>query len=152
MKMRSWIRTLFAPPATRPIRKRPPRARLALEALEDRWVPSNVTIHIASANKPLTLQNMTVADLMDPVDPTIPNGTTVANPPTTDPTWTVNSTADDGSVGTLRWAVGQANATGGAETINFDPKVCGIRHNLAGVVDVDRVMNNGHAAAAPAGV
>jgi hypothetical protein len=38
-------------------------------------------------------------------------------------TFTVTSTLDDGSVGTLRWAVGQANSTGGAETIAFDQKV-----------------------------
>ena len=38
-------------------------------------------------------------------------------------TFTVNSTLDDGSVGTLRWAVGQANSAGGAETIAFDKTV-----------------------------
>ncbi len=38
-------------------------------------------------------------------------------------TFTVNSTLDNGSVGTLRWAVGQANSAGGAETIAFDNKV-----------------------------
>jgi len=37
--------------------------------------------------------------------------------------FTVNSTADDGSTGTLRWAIGQANSAGGAETIQFDPTV-----------------------------
>ena len=38
-------------------------------------------------------------------------------------TFTVNSTLDNGSVGTLRWAIGQANSSGGAETIAFDKKV-----------------------------
>ncbi len=38
-------------------------------------------------------------------------------------TFTVTSTLDNGSVGTLRWAVGQANSAGGAETIAFDQKV-----------------------------
>ncbi len=38
-------------------------------------------------------------------------------------TFTVTSTLDDGSVGTLRWAVGQANSAGGAETVNFDKQV-----------------------------
>ncbi len=38
-------------------------------------------------------------------------------------TFTVPNTLDDGSVGTLRWAVGQANATAGADTINFDSGV-----------------------------
>ena len=38
-------------------------------------------------------------------------------------TFTVTSTLDNGSVGTLRWAVGQANAAGGAETIAFDKTV-----------------------------
>ena len=33
--------------------------------------------------------------------------------------FTVNSTADDGSVGTLRWAIGQANASNQADTIVF---------------------------------
>ncbi len=34
-------------------------------------------------------------------------------------TFTVNSTADDGSAGTLRWAIGQANASNQADTIDF---------------------------------
>jgi hypothetical protein len=34
-------------------------------------------------------------------------------------TFTVNSTADDGSAGTLRWAIAQANASDQAETIVF---------------------------------
>ena len=38
-------------------------------------------------------------------------------------TFTVNSTLDDGSDGTLRWAVGQANSNGGADTIDFDSTV-----------------------------
>ena len=38
-------------------------------------------------------------------------------------TFTVTSTLDNGSAGTLRWAVGQANSAGGAETIAFDSKV-----------------------------
>ena len=35
-------------------------------------------------------------------------------------TFTVNNSLDDGSVGSLRWAVGQANSTSGASTIQFD--------------------------------
>ena len=38
-------------------------------------------------------------------------------------TFTVDSTADDGSSGTLRWAVGQANANKGADTIVFSSPV-----------------------------
>ena len=38
-------------------------------------------------------------------------------------TFTVTNTLDDGSAGTLRWAVGQANATAGADTIDFDSSV-----------------------------
>ena len=38
-------------------------------------------------------------------------------------TFTVTSTADDGSTGTLRWEISRANATQGANTINFDPTV-----------------------------
>jgi hypothetical protein len=39
------------------------------------------------------------------------------------PTFTVTNLLDDGSVGSLRWAVGQANSTGGDETIDFDHTV-----------------------------
>src|SRR5262249_18147504 len=38
-------------------------------------------------------------------------------------TFTVLSTLDDGSVGSLRWAVEQANAAAGADTIDFDTAV-----------------------------
>ncbi|MHB1557348.1 MAG: beta strand repeat-containing protein, partial [Isosphaeraceae bacterium] len=34
--------------------------------------------------------------------------------------YTVTSTADDGSSGTLRWAIGQANSAGGSNTIDFN--------------------------------
>src|SRR5262245_44297720 len=34
-------------------------------------------------------------------------------------TFTVNSTADDGTAGTLRWAIGQANGNNQADTIVF---------------------------------
>ncbi len=40
MTMRSWIRHLFHPPVTRPIRKAPLRVRLGSEALEDRLAPA----------------------------------------------------------------------------------------------------------------
>ena len=40
-------------------------------------------------------------------------------------TFTVTSTADGGSAGTLRWAINQANTTSGANTIDFDPTVFG---------------------------
>src|SRR5262249_33001323 len=78
MTMRSWIRNVFAPPVTGPMRKAPHRFRPGVEALEDRTVPS---------------------------------------------TFTVVNTLDDGSVGSLRWAVGQANSTVGADTIDFDSGV-----------------------------
>src|SRR5207342_2663585 len=45
MTMRSWARNLFTRPVTRPIRKEPPGASLAVEALEDRWVPSTLTVN-----------------------------------------------------------------------------------------------------------
>src|SRR6516164_4058795 len=38
-------------------------------------------------------------------------------------TFTVNNLLDDGSVGSLRWAVGQANSNPGNNTINFDKTV-----------------------------
>src|SRR5215831_8661307 len=75
MTTRSWIRKLFARhPRERTIRRAAQRARLRLEALEDRYVPS---------------------------------------------TFTVNNLLDDGSVGSLRWAVGQANSNPGNNTINL---------------------------------
>jgi len=43
MSLRSWARSLFTP-ATRTIRKAPRRARLALESLEDRTVPTTFTV------------------------------------------------------------------------------------------------------------
>src|SRR5216683_3691475 len=45
MMKRSWIRQLFARPVTRTIRKAPHRARPALEALEDRCVPSTIVVN-----------------------------------------------------------------------------------------------------------
>jgi parallel beta-helix repeat protein len=44
MAIRSWTHNLFARPVTRTIRKAPQRSRLALEALEDRLVPSTFTV------------------------------------------------------------------------------------------------------------
>src|SRR5271163_2643942 len=45
MKMRSWIRNLFARPVMGPLRKAPHRSRPALEVLEDRWVPSTFVVN-----------------------------------------------------------------------------------------------------------
>jgi len=45
MMKRSWIRNLFARSGTRTVRKAPHRARPALEALEDRWVPSTIVVN-----------------------------------------------------------------------------------------------------------
>ena len=44
MPTRSWIRSLFARPVTRTIRKAPPRTDLWVEALEDRTVPSRFSL------------------------------------------------------------------------------------------------------------
>src|SRR5262245_48070680 len=74
MSQRTWIRNLFARPATRPMRKAPPRARPAVEALEGRLAPA---------------------------------------------TFTVSRLADDALAGSLRWAISQANAAPGDDTINF---------------------------------
>jgi hypothetical protein len=54
MTRRSWIRNLFARRVTRPIRKKPPRARPTLEALEDRLPPATLTVN--------TLLDETTAD------------------------------------------------------------------------------------------
>jgi hypothetical protein len=40
-------------------------------------------------------------------------------------TLTVTKLDDDGSTGTLRWAIGQANSTAGADTIEFQPGLSG---------------------------
>src|SRR5438445_13535367 len=48
MRTPSWIRNWFPRSVTRPIRKKPRRARLALEALEDRCVPSTLTVTSSS--------------------------------------------------------------------------------------------------------
>jgi len=44
MTMRSWIRNLIGRRVTRPILKAPHRFCPAVEALEDRWVPSTFTV------------------------------------------------------------------------------------------------------------
>ncbi len=44
-------------------------------------------------------------------------------------TFTVNSVADDGSIGTLRWAVEQANY-GSSNTVAFDPAVFGTARSI----------------------
>src|SRR2546423_8087671 len=44
MRTPSWIRNLFLRSVTRPMRKKPPQVRLALEALEDRCVPSTLKV------------------------------------------------------------------------------------------------------------
>ena len=71
---RAWLNRRSGLPSRRAPSRRPP----ALEALEDRTVPS---------------------------------------------TFTVLNTLDDGSVGSLRWAVGQANSNPGNNTIDFDSTV-----------------------------
>jgi Bacterial Ig-like domain (group 3)/MBG domain (YGX type)/Domain of unknown function (DUF4214)/Right handed beta helix region len=45
MSMPVWIRQVFARPGIRPIRKAPRRGRLAVEVLEDRWVPSTFVVN-----------------------------------------------------------------------------------------------------------
>jgi parallel beta-helix repeat protein len=45
MRTRSWIRQLFTRPVRRAVRKAPYRVRPALEALEDRCVPSTIVVN-----------------------------------------------------------------------------------------------------------
>jgi predicted outer membrane repeat protein len=49
MTLRSWIRNLFARPATRLLRKAPYRGRLIVEVLEDRTVPSTFYVNASAA-------------------------------------------------------------------------------------------------------
>ena len=46
-------------------------------------------------------------------------------------TFTVTSTADDGSAGTLRAVIAEANATSGVNTIDFDPTVFSTPQTIA---------------------
>jgi parallel beta-helix repeat protein len=72
----------------------------------------------------VALKAITADQRGDPLDAPYPDigafqsqmGSGVVNPPAT---FTVTSTADDGSTGTLRWAVAQANAARSASTIDF---------------------------------
>src|SRR4051812_34508646 len=90
MSLRSWLRNAVTRPAARTIRKAPRRTRLTLEALEDRWLPSTVT----------------VGNLTDDV-----NGTTTS---------IAALLADPGDDGiSLREAVAAANNDAGADTIDF---------------------------------
>ncbi len=56
-------------------------------------------------------------------------------------TFTVNSTADDGTPGTLRWAIEQANITAGANTINFNIGGAGV-HTITVTSDFPIITNS----------
>jgi hypothetical protein len=61
-------------------------------------------------------------------------------------TFTVTSLSDDGTTGTLRWAITQANATAGDDTIGFDGSLNGtitLTSNLPGVTDTVTINGNG---------
>src|SRR5438477_101963 len=90
MSIRSWLRNAFTRPAARTIRKAPRRTRLTLEVLEDRWLPSAVT----------------VGNLTDDV-----------NGDTSSIAALINNAGADGI--SLREAVAAANNTAGADTIDF---------------------------------
>lgn len=49
-------------------------------------------------------------------------------------TFTVTKLADDSSTGTLRWAIEQANATAGADTIDF--KIAGIATGIPAIIHI----------------
>jgi hypothetical protein len=94
MSMHSWIRSLFGRPVTRPIRKEPRRGRLSLEPVEDRWVPSTVTVtNLSDDPNDHSADTSNIAAL-------------IANP------------GADGTI-SLREAVLAANNTPGDNTINF---------------------------------
>ena len=69
MLTQSWIRTLFARRVTRPIRKKPLRARLVLEALEERWVLSPIVV-----NNPTDMPVMGQIDLRQAIAQANTNG------------------------------------------------------------------------------
>lgn len=61
-------------------------------------------------------------------------------------TFTVTSTADDGSTGTLRWAITQANSSAGSDTIDFDGSVSGVitlTSNLPSITDTLTITGPG---------
>lgn len=60
-------------------------------------------------------------------------------------TFTVTSLSDDGTAGTLRWAITQANATAGDDTIVFDNSLSGtiaLTSNLPAVTDTVTISGN----------
>jgi hypothetical protein len=66
-------------------------------------------------------------------------------------TFTVSSTADDGSAGTLRWAIGQANGNQGADTIVFSslfntPQTITLTGGPLGLTDTATTTITGHGA------
>jgi predicted outer membrane repeat protein len=56
-------------------------------------------------------------------------------------TFTVTSLADDGSAGTLRWAVNQANAAAGVDTINFSVSGTIILGSVLEIISDDLVID-----------
>jgi parallel beta-helix repeat protein len=73
-------------------------------------------------------------------------------------TFTVTKTIDDGSTGTLRWAIGQANSTSGSNTIGFNIGAVGSQQTIqptselpaiTGQVTIDGLSQGGSGYAGP---
>jgi hypothetical protein len=68
------------------------------------------------------------------------------NTPVQAATFTVTSLSDDGSAGTLRWAITQANTTAGADTIAVDNSLNGtitLTSNLPAITEALTINGNG---------
>jgi hypothetical protein len=123
MTKRSWSRRLFARPVPRPIRQTPHRFHPALEALEDRWVPSAPI----GVTNPLDMPLAGGADLRQAIvhmrggaQTVAPVSTVSSTVPTitatgADPMIVVNNPTDTPVAGQtdLRQAIAQANTNGG---------------------------------------
>ena len=86
MTKHSWIRDLFARPVIRPIRRSPPRARPAVESLEDRSVPSRfVVANLLDGSLRWAIVQKTAAVTPQTSNPTGSDPTIVVNNPTDTP-------------------------------------------------------------------
>ena len=88
----------------------------------------------------------TTALLVAALASAVPTAVVVTQSSVSAATFTVTSLSDDGSSGTLRWAITQANAAAGDDTIDFDPSVSGtitLTSSLPGITDTVTITGPG---------